>query len=173
MMQAVMDHRDLVIAGGQAPGDVIGDRFEVEGLAGQGGMATVYRTRDRQSGDPVAVKVLRPEGGENAERLMREARVLARLGHPGIVRYVDHGTTARGELYLAMEWLEGEDLSRRLERGPLSIDETLAPARRTPHAPAAAPPPDPVHRGLQPRNLFLPRGEGAQAEGLGFGNLRL
>src|SRR5258706_4231286 len=131
MMQAVMDHRDLVIAGGQAPGDVIGDRFEVEGLAGQGGMATVYRAGDRQSGERVAVKVLRPEGGENAERMMREARVLARLGHPGIVRYVDHGTTARGELYLAMEWLEGEDLSLRLERGPLSIGET----------PALAPPP--------------------------------
>src|SRR5262245_39336080 len=109
-----MDHRDLAIAGALAPGTLIGDRFEVERLAGEGGMATVYRARDGQTGDAVAVKLLRAEAGENAERLVREARVLARLGHPGIVRYVDHGTTSNGDLYLAMEWLEGEDLSERL-----------------------------------------------------------
>jgi len=168
-----MDHRDLALAGALAPGTLIGDRFEVERLAGEGGMATVYRARDGQTGEAVAVKLLRAEAGENAERLVREARVLARLGHPGIVRYVDHGTTANGELYLAMEWLEGEDLSQRLKRGPLSVEETLALTRRAVDALAAAHAQDLVHRDLKPSNLFLPAGEAAQVKVLDFGIVRL
>src|SRR5262245_51132029 len=172
-MMRAMDHKDMALAGALATGDVIADRFEVERLAGEGGMATVYRCRDRQSGETVAVKLLRPEGGENAERLMREARVLSRLGHPGIVRYVDHGTTSTGELFLAMEWLEGEDLSQRLKRGPLSIDETLALARRSADALAAAHSQDLVHRDLKPSNLFLPGGRVEDVKVLDFGIVRL
>src|SRR5690349_15434247 len=104
------------------PGDRIGDRFELTDLAGSGGMGEVFRARDRD-GSLVAVKVLfrRQDGA----RLGREARVLASLLHPGIVRYVAHGTTGDGRGYLVTEWLDGETLAARLERGTLSIEETL------------------------------------------------
>ncbi len=173
MMRGGMDHHDLAAAGAFAPGELIADRFEVERLAGEGGMATVYRTRDRETGETVAVKLLRGDAGDHAERLMREARVLAQLGHPGIVRYVAHGTSGSGELYLAMEWLEGEDLSHRLERGPLSVDDTLTLARRAADALAAAHSRGLVHRDLKPSNLFLPGGRVEEAKVLDFGIVRL
>src|SRR5262249_12625926 len=68
---------------------VIDDRFEVERLAAEGGMGTVFRALDRQTRRPVAVKLAMP--GADTERFLREARVLAELEHPGIVRYVAHG----------------------------------------------------------------------------------
>src|SRR4051812_20606050 len=97
-------------------GDVIADRFEIEELAGAGAMGSIYRTRDRTTGERVALKTLRAEGRSMTDRFSREARILAELTHPAIVRYVAHGSTAGGALFLAMEWLEGEDLLARLKR---------------------------------------------------------
>src|SRR5690349_1188693 len=105
------------------PGDWIGDRFEIERLAGAGGMGEVYRARDRRTGESVAIKVLHHIHGE--ARFGREARILAALRHGGIVRYLSHGATEGGRPYLVTEWLEGETLSERLRRGPLSVVETL------------------------------------------------
>src|SRR5579859_877339 len=110
-------------------GDVVADRFAVERLAGSGGMGVVYRALDRVLGAPVALKVLsRP--GRNDQRFAQEARVLAKLRHPAIVRYVAHGLMPQGQPYLAMEWLDGEDLARRLSRSGLTVPESLAIARR-------------------------------------------
>ena len=67
------------------PGEIVGGRFEVTGLAGKGGMARVYRARDTQSGRDAAVKVLLDSLDAEAERFAREADVLARLSHPAIV----------------------------------------------------------------------------------------
>src|SRR5262245_53732495 len=91
-------------------------------------MGTVYRARDLTSGRTVAIKTLQNE--LYAARFEREASVLSELEHPAIVRYVAHGLMADQEPYLAMEWLVGEDLAVRLERGPLPVDETLTLARR-------------------------------------------
>src|SRR5688572_25289977 len=101
------------------PAQVIAERFEIERLAGSGGMGAVYRALDRVEGGVVALKVLHGTGEEHADRFVREARALAELRHPGIVKYVAHGRTPQGELYLAMEWLDGEDLSKRLARAGL------------------------------------------------------
>ena len=79
-------------------------------------MSIVYRARDGETGTPCAVKVLARAEPRLLERFDREARLLAELRHPGIVRYVTHGVTPEGDRYLAMEWLEGEDLSERLSR---------------------------------------------------------
>jgi serine/threonine protein kinase len=79
-------------------------------------MGTVYRARDRRTGRRIALKVVR-DADADVERFEREARVLASLADPGIVSYVDHRRTAEGDPYLAMEWLEGEDLGARLARG--------------------------------------------------------
>ncbi|HEX7602125.1 MAG TPA: protein kinase, partial [Polyangiaceae bacterium] len=95
------------------PGDLVANRFEIEAVAGAGGMATVYSALDRQSGERVALKVMHGAGALVPERFAREADVLAELRHPSIVRYVAHGV-GEGQEYLAMEWLEGEDLSHRL-----------------------------------------------------------
>src|SRR5262245_45830493 len=107
------------------PGDVIAGRFEIDRRAGAGGMGEVFRATDRTSGTTVGVKILLERRTSAGERFAREARVLSELHHPGIVGYVAHGTTDTGERYLAMEWLEGEDLASRLTRGPLDLGETL------------------------------------------------
>src|SRR5688572_18832476 len=139
------------------PGDVIAGRFDVERVAGHGGMGTVYRARDREAGGWVALKVL--HGGVSpsaADRFAREARVLAELTHPGIVRHVANGRTDTGELFLCMEWLEGEDLAARLTRGKLGVADTLALAGRVAGALASAHARGVIHRDIKPSNLFLP-----------------
>lgn len=94
------------------PGTIVANRFEIEHLAGKGGMGAVYRARDRKTGVDAAVKVVHEEASTaHHERLVREAQLLAELQHPSIVRYLALGTTDRGWPYLAMEWLEGEDLA--------------------------------------------------------------
>src|SRR5262249_60702158 len=98
-------------------------------------MGTVYRAWDRQAGGPVAIKVLHAQGREDGERLAREAGLLAELVHPGIVRYVAHGTTSLGAPFLAMEWLEGETLAQRFASGHrLSLGEAVALAARVAEA---------------------------------------
>src|SRR5262245_8636440 len=92
------------------------------------------------------------------ERFLREARVLAELRHPGIVRYIAHGQAATGELYLAMEWLDGEDLLSRLARTRTTLPEAVTLIRRVAEALAVAHAHGVVHRDIKPSNLFLVEG---------------
>ncbi|XXX79994.1 protein kinase [Sorangium sp. So ce134] len=154
-------------------GEVIAGRFEIEKLGGAGGMGEVYQARDRASGGTVAVKVLYQLDPRHAERLMREAALLAELDHPGICRYVAHGTTEQGAPYLAMEWLEGEDLAARLSRRGLSVDETITLMTRAAEALAVVHARRIVHRDLKPSNLFLVDGDVARVKLLDFGIARL
>ncbi len=105
------------------PGRLFANRFEIDRLAGSGGMGTVYRARDQYTGDWVALKLLHggPDGIVDNERFTREAQLLSELRHPNIVSYVAHGQTRDGQRYLVMEWLEGEDLATRLQGGALSL----------------------------------------------------
>ncbi len=96
-------------------GDLIDDRFEIEGMVAEGGMGRVYRAHDRQLGVPVAVKTAVQQDAVSRERFQKEAAVLSDIHHPGIVRYVAHGI-AQGVPYLVMEWLEGQDLEQYLRR---------------------------------------------------------
>jgi hypothetical protein len=155
-------------------GTIVADRFEIERLAGSGGMGLVYRARDRVSGNSVALKVLasRVDQGDAVTRFMREANMLARLRHPAIVEYVSHGVTPAGEAYLAMEWLEGEDLASRLARGALSLQDAVALARRAAEALAEAHRNGIVHRDLKPSNLFLRDGKPEAVALLDFGIAR-
>lgn len=91
-------------------------RFDIEREVAVGGMGRVFRGFDRQRGEPVAIKILDKHDPRTRARFMREASVLAELEHPGIVRYVAHGQTDDGQLYLAMEWLSGVDLSQFLSQ---------------------------------------------------------
>src|SRR5262245_61845458 len=101
------------------PAEVVAERFELERRAGSGGMAIVYRARDRVTGGVVALKVLREE--MDPRRFDREIRLLADLDHPAIVRHVAHGAMPDGRPFHAMEWLEGETLAERLARGRLPL----------------------------------------------------
>jgi tetratricopeptide (TPR) repeat protein len=150
-------------------GDVVAGRFDVEFLAGSGGMGHVWRAKDRQSGGPVAVKVVHAGSAQQAERFAREGRLLAELAHPAIVRYVSHGLTRAGEPYLAMEWLEGEDLGARLERSGLTLWDSVALVSRVAEGLASAHARGIVHRDLKPSNIFLVGGHIEQAKVVDFG----
>ncbi len=155
------------------PGEVIGGRFEIEHLAGEGGMATVFRARDLAAGEHVAVKVLQGVSPDHARRFSREAKVLAQLRHPAIVRHVADGLTEAGAPWLAMEWLEGEDLHARLARGGLTIADSIALARRVAEAMQDAHALGIVHRDIKPSNLFLPGGDTRRVKVLDFGIARV
>jgi hypothetical protein len=150
-------------------GEVIADRFQIQSLAGRGGMGVVFRAVDGRTGEPVALKLLARTGDELLERFRREARVLASLRHPAIVRHVDDGLTARGELYIAMEWLEGEALSARLSRAPLGMRDAVALVRRVGEALGVAHASGIVHRDLKPGNLVLREGKLEGVAVLDFG----
>ncbi|WP_437514847.1 protein kinase domain-containing protein [Sorangium sp. So ce1099] len=155
-----------------APEKVLAGRFELERVAGSGGMGDVYRARDRHDGEPVALKLLRSSDVQLVARFQREARLLAELRHPAIARHVAHGVSEQGQHYLAMEWLEGEDLAARLARGPLGVDEALALVHRVAEALSLVHARGVVHRDLKPANLFLQGGELDQVKILDFGIAR-
>ena len=106
---------------------VIDNKYRIDQLLGRGGMGAVYRARDVRLDRQVAVKVVRPElldDNEARRRFRREAQLVARLQHPGIVSIFDFGTLDSGGAYLVMELVRGEDLRRVLHR-----EGRLEPAR--------------------------------------------
>lgn len=132
------------------------DRYKLEGVIGAGGFGTVYRARHTVMNRVVALKLLhgRPDE-EQRQRFVREAQATAAIEHPSIVQVFDFGTTSDGEMFLAMELLEGEELEERRMRAPLPPHEALqimceVLAALT-HAHAAGV----VHRDLKPANIFL------------------
>jgi Tol biopolymer transport system component len=139
-----------------AAGTRIGS-YEVTGKLGEGGMGEVWRARDTRLGREAAIKVLPPAFAEDAERLARfrrEAQILASLSHPKVAAI--YGLEeSEGLVALAMELVPGEDLSERLARGPLPVDEALAVARQIAEALEEAHGKGVVHRDLKPANVKL------------------
>jgi len=159
--------------GNLTPGELVAGRFTVEKLAGRGGMGSIYRAIDTQSGQPVALKLLHGvTSAEVAYRFKREAILLAELRHPAIVSYVAHGVAEGNQPFLAMEWLEGENLAQRLARKPLSLSETLALLRRVAEGLEKAHRQGIVHRDIKPSNLFLRQGRPQDGMLLDFGLAR-
>jgi tetratricopeptide (TPR) repeat protein len=152
---------------------VVAGRFHLLAEAGAGGMGTVYRARDLATGATVAVKILTGREVREAQRFDQEASILAGLVHPAIVRYITHGVADNGARYIAMEWLDGEDLATRLSREHPTVAETVAIARRTAEALAHAHRAGVVHRDIKPGNLFLPGGALERLKVLDFGIARL
>ncbi len=155
-----------------ATGDVLADRFVIEARIGAGGMAEVYRARDREAGTTVAVKVPFGAGTQDCARFDREARVLLQLSHPAIVKHTANGHLADETPFLAMEWLEGEDLAERLRQGPLGVDATLELGVRIAGALAAAHALGTIHRDIKPSNIFLSGGTVRGATLIDFGVAR-
>jgi Tol biopolymer transport system component len=131
--------------------------YQVLSLLGAGGMGEVYRARDTALNRDVALKVLPEAFASDAERLARftrEAQTLAALNHPNIAHV--HGLEASGSVRaLVMELVEGEDLSQRIARGPVPLDEALPVARQIAEALEAAHEQGIIHRDLKPANIKL------------------
>lgn len=144
--------------------------YRLEREVGSGSAGTVFRAIDERTGSVVALKHVTDPSWR--DRFGREVETLARLVHPGIVRYVGHGETPFG-MYLAMEWLDGEDLQSCLARGPLPWTAVRALGLRLTAALAHAHALGAVHRDLTPRNVFLPGGRVDQAKLLDFGLVRI
>ena len=144
-------------------GHLIAQRFAISEVAGSGGMGTVYKAADLHTGKNAALKLLHSGNASiaEAERFLREAKLLSELRHPGIVSYVAHGLSDDGRPFLAMEWLEGEDLGKRLRRELLTVAESLTLIRLVLDALSAAHERGIVHRDLKPSNR-TPKRDGHQ-----------
>src|SRR5262249_50790681 len=118
------------------------------------------------------VKILRAQSALDNERFTREVALLANLVHPGIVRYVAHGTTSLGAPYLAMEWLQGQTLSEKFAERRFTLVEAVTLAQRVAEALAVAHQRGVVHRDIKPGNLFLPDGDIAKVKVVDFGIAR-
>jgi serine/threonine protein kinase len=152
-------------------GSLIAGRFLLDKKVGTGGMGSVHRARDTLTGQLVALKVLHAPG-EHAERFARETAALAEISHPGAVRYVAHGMLPTGEPYLAMQWIEGETLAKRLQRGALTVGETLVIGERIAAALGSAHARGLVHRDVKPANIMLADGSVQRAMLVDFGLAR-
>jgi serine/threonine protein kinase len=131
-------------------------RYRIEGELGKGGMGTVYRAHDMELGRDVAVKVVRDDvlSSATAERLLREARALARLEHPGIVPVHDVGRLSDGRAYYAMKLVRGERLDEHVKRG-VTLGEVVRLFARISEAVAFAHANDVIHRDLKPQNVMV------------------
>ena len=130
-------------------------RYAITGTLGEGGMGIVYAARDEQLGRSVAIKMLRATAEPAArDRLFREARSAASLNHPSICQLYEIGEQD-GELFLAMELLQGESLATRLVHGALPLGEAVSVALGVLHGLEALHRQGLVHRDLKPSNIFL------------------
>ena len=145
-------------------GQVVADRYRVLEMLGYGGMGTVYLAEHVTIEKKVALKVLLPEFAGRSdlrERFLQEARAAARIGHENIVDITDFGTTPDGSAFFAMEYLDGQDLSRIIGReGPLSRIRAKPILLRICRALAAAHGHGVIHRDMKPENIFLVEREG-------------
>jgi eukaryotic-like serine/threonine-protein kinase len=148
-------------------GDVLADRWELEERLATGGMGEVFRARDRQEDEQVAVKVLRPEVAEGAQRFADEVATLRRLDHPNVVRLLEAGDHD-GIPFLVMELVPGKPLDRTLETRTLSIEEVrrvgaeIASALEYTHAHGI------VNRDINPGNILFDEDDAAKLADFGI-----
>src|SRR5262245_9521436 len=129
--------------------------YEITSLLGSGGMGEAYRATDTNLGRQVAIKVLPEAFAQDPERIARferEAKTLAALNHPNIA--IIHGLEkSQGTYALVMELVEGEDLSQRIARGAIPLDEALPIARQVAEALETAHEQGIIHRDLKPASI--------------------
>jgi serine/threonine-protein kinase len=143
----------------EAPPLVAG-RYEILGMLGAGGMGTVYRARDRELDEIVALKILRKELATSStmlERFRREVKLARRVTHKNVARTFDIGEHG-GDRFLTMELIDGDMLGAHLARsGRLSLREVVSIARDVCAGLAAAHAAGVLHRDLKPENVIVAR----------------
>ena len=139
-------------------GSIVAERYRIESLVATGGMGLIYKAIQQPLNRPVALKVMRTDlmqGDTASRRFFREAVSVSQLTHPNTITLFDYGESD-GELFIAMEWLEGVDLGKMLRGGTrlppnkvvklaIQISMSLAEAHRK----------GIVHRDLKPENIFI------------------
>src|SRR5271157_648015 len=140
------------------PGTLLASRYRIVAVLGKGGMGEVYRADDLVLGQPVALKFLPEAAASNEELLTRfrnEVRTARRVSHSNVCRVYDVGTVD-GQMFLSMEYVDGEDLASLLRRiGRLPPDKAVETARQLCAGLAAAHKEGVLHRDLKPANVML------------------
>ena len=152
-------------------GELIVGRYELEELVGEGGMSSVYRAYDTVLDRRVAIKVLHDHFSrepEYVERFRREARAIARLGHPNVVTVIDRGEW-EGRQFIVFEHVAGENLKAVIVReGALPVGRALDLACQIAHALSFAHQLGIVHRDVKPHNVLLAAGGTAKVTDFGI-----
>jgi serine/threonine-protein kinase len=167
LFEAQQDLEQLLRAGAGVSGRFTGTdagRWRLEELIGRGAMGEVYAARDRETDEPAAIKLLRPEAltkERMVERFLREGQAAGSLDAPNVVKVLGVGHVDLGFPYIAMELLHGQDLAALLRRRRrLDHDEVAALIADAARGLEAAHGSGIVHRDLKPQNLFHHRDEG-------------
>jgi serine/threonine protein kinase len=155
-------HRLELAKHGSLSGELLDNKYQIEGFLGQGGMGAVYRATHLGTRRTVAIKVIHPQFSKNAEfveRFRREAEAAGRLRHPNVVDVTDFGfaRTGSGEVaYLVMEYLDGCTLAEVLEEEKsLPSDWVVDVLEQTCSAVGEAHRLGIIHRDLKPENIWL------------------
>jgi serine/threonine-protein kinase len=141
-----------------APGRVIGGKYLVEHVIGEGGIGVVLKAKHVQLEQPVAIKHLRPEAAARpdiVERFLREARLAAKIKNEHAVKVQDVDAVESGVPYMVMEFLEGRDLEQIVVESPLTVDVAIDYVLQACEALAEAHALGIVHRDIKPANLFV------------------
>lgn len=142
-----------------AAGDLVGGRYRLERPIGSGGMATVWRAIDDETGVAVAVKLMHPRVQDDPDllaRFRREADVVARLDHPCIVRLLDRGSVEDAQPFIVFELVEGVSLKALIrQRGPLAPAEAASIASQVARGLELAHRSGIVHRDIKSHNLLV------------------
>ncbi len=135
---------------------LIAGRYRIEERVGSGAMGAVYRARHVVTERPLALKLVETRGAEARARFLREARSLGRLRHPHIVQVHDAGEAGPERLYMALDYIEGQTLSQRLEKeGPFGLEELARVLTQILEAVGHAHRLGVVHRDLKGDNIML------------------
>jgi CheY-like chemotaxis protein len=141
-----------------SPGERFADRYEVIDAIGGGGMGMVYRARDQELDEEIAIKTLRPEMVSDAalvDRFKTEIRLARKISHRNVVRTHDFGECA-GVYYLTMEYVEGITVRELIDsRGQIGVSPTLAIGSQLAESMEVAHEQGVIHRDIKPQNLLL------------------
>ncbi len=141
------------------PGEVIADRYQIEGIIGEGGFGVVYKAQHSELGFDVAIKTLRRnlvEYDEAEQRFRREALLARHLTHPHTIRIYDFGETSHGILFICMEFLNGITLEEKIDTDThLPLDKVILLAIQIAKSLTEAHQNGIIHRDLKPSNIFL------------------
>jgi serine/threonine protein kinase len=153
-----VDGADLIPMQDPRIGTTLAGRYLVEDVIGEGGMATVYKSMQKLSGRPCAIKIMNTAFARESvvrERFRREAKNASKLTHPNIIEIFDDGDTEDGTAYMVMELLVGSALSDIVAKGALSLERAIGIMIQISRGIARAHDLDVIHRDIKPENIFI------------------